>query len=208
MSEKGGFKEIWPIIFLGIVVCLSVTLLTLTGNVTKDKIDEVKRQEVADNLKKIFPDMDDYDNLNDRDEYNTGGVYLIIDKDADTADKEIGIGIKCVGSGYGGDIEMLVGLSVNLTELLKTDLADITIKGLKILEPISETPGLGAKILDNKFQGYFEMIGFSDVKLEEDGGEISAITGATISSKAVVEGIRDTIEDKVNDIKESQGVKS
>ncbi|MDP6157078.1 MAG: FMN-binding protein, partial [Candidatus Thermoplasmatota archaeon] len=74
---------------------------------------------------------------------------------------------------------------------------------IKILEPISETPGLGAKILEDGFQREFQGSMLKDVKLNGEGETdgIDGITGATISSKAVVNGIKTTAFEKIKLIK-------
>ena len=78
---------------------------------------------------------------------------------------------------------------------------------IKILEPISETPGLGAKILEDRFQNEFQGSVLKDVKLNGEGETdgIDGITGATISSKAVVNGVKTTAFEKIKLIKSKMG---
>ena len=78
--------------------------------------------------------------------------------------------------GYSSDIETMVGVK-----------KDGTITGMKVINQ-NETPGLGAKITKTSFIEQFKGMNVRDVKLSEDG--IHAITGATISSKAVVDSIK------------------
>jgi electron transport complex protein RnfG len=64
------------------------------------------------------------------------------------------------------------------------------VKGIQILES-SETPGLGGKIRGESFKNQFrDLSAVGEIGLvksaEPDKGEVQAITGATISSKAVV----------------------
>jgi electron transport complex protein RnfG len=49
-----------------------------------------------------------------------------------------------------------------------------------------ETPGLGTKMTEDKFLNQFKGINISDFKLavKKDGGDVDALTGATISSRA------------------------
>ncbi len=104
----------------------------------------------------------------------------------DKANQKIGIVFKVSPSGYGGPIPILVGLG-----------ADLTIKKIYIgsaSEGLKETPGLGAQIQNAKFKDQFCNRTYSEIKLIKDGGKIQAITGATISSNAVVTGIRQGIE--------------
>ena len=83
-------------------------------------------------------------------------------------------------NGFGGRIEMMLGLMV-----------DGTINKYKIIEQ-KETPGLGTKITESRFSDQFHGMnpGKMVFKVKQDGGEIDAITAATISSRAVVDAIQ------------------
>ena len=87
--------------------------------------------------------------------------------------------VKTGGQGYADRIELLLGLDPALE----------TITGLFILEQ-KETPGLGNKIIEpqwrNQFIGKQTDSWLTVVKTAETGKqEIHAVTGATISSRAV-----------------------
>ena len=84
------------------------------------------------------------------------------------------------GAGYGGDIVLMVGF--------KTDKK--TVISYKVLEA-SETPGLGMKLKTPEFAGQFKGRDGSALKVKKDGGDIEAITSATITSRAVCEAIAD-----------------
>lgn len=83
-------------------------------------------------------------------------------------------------NGFGGRIEMMLGLMV-----------DGTINKYKIIEH-KETPGLGSKITESRFSDQFHGMnpGRKGFKVKQDGGDVDAITAATISSRAVVDAIR------------------
>jgi Predicted NADH:ubiquinone oxidoreductase, subunit RnfG len=71
------------------------------------------------------------------------------------------------------------------------------IKGIKILSQ-EETPGLGAKIDEIKFgekKPWFLQQFEGRLAGELDLRDIQAITGATISSKAVLEGVKNSVSD-------------
>ena len=82
-------------------------------------------------------------------------------------------------TGFGGRIELMAGFNV-----------DGSIKGFKIISA-HETPGLGSKVDEPKFKKQFE--GFHPqkqiLKVRQDGGDIDAVTAATISSRAVLKAI-------------------
>jgi electron transport complex protein RnfG len=65
---------------------------------------------------------------------------------------------------------------------------EYTVTGVKIMAH-SETPGLGAKITEESFTGQFPGVAEDDLMLSKDGGAIDAITGATVSSVAVIDGL-------------------
>ncbi len=192
MSEGGGIKEVIPILFLTIVVCISVVLLVLTDSITRDLIEENEAKEIQEKLEDIFPEMADYK------ENKTLGVYIVRD---DTG--EIGVAFIVEGKGYGGVIKMLLGLDMNLSEIVNEEKdTDVLIKGMKIIPPISETPGLGAKIEEDSFQDQFKNKAVGDLELGEG---IDGITGATISSKGVVNDLKKAAVTKIKLIKDKLG---
>ncbi len=65
---------------------------------------------------------------------------------------------------------------------------EYTVTGVKIMTH-AETPGLGAKITESFFTDQFNGVAVSDLMLSKDGGAIDTITGATVSSQAVIDGI-------------------
>ena len=82
--------------------------------------------------------------------------------------------------GYGGDITLMVGF--------KTDKK--TVISYKVLAA-SETPGLGMKLKTPEFADQFKGKDGTSLKVKKDGGEIEAITSATITSRAVCRAIAD-----------------
>jgi electron transport complex protein RnfG len=71
---------------------------------------------------------------------------------------------------------------------------DGTVAGLAIsMLDQTETPGLGVKVTLAAFRDQFRGKGAEGVRLKKDGGTIDAITAATISSRAVVYGVREAL---------------
>lgn len=81
---------------------------------------------------------------------------------------------------FGGKMELMVGFYV-----------DGTINKYKVIDQ-KETPGLGTKISEPKFSDQFNGInpGKHVFKVKQDGGDIDAVTAATISSRAVIDAIQ------------------
>ncbi len=82
--------------------------------------------------------------------------------------------VKTVVAGYAGDIEMLIGFD-----------AGCKITGIEFVS-MNETPGLGAKAMGNT-QWLSQFMG-------KGNGELDAITGATVTSKAIQKGVEDARE--------------
>jgi len=84
------------------------------------------------------------------------------------------------GGGYGGDIVLMVGFEKDQKTL-------VCYKTLAA----SETPGLGMKLNTPEFALQFKGKDATALKLKKKGGDIEAITAATITSKAVCKALAD-----------------
>ena len=111
-------------------------------------------------------------------------LYKIIDKGGKLA----GYGFLAEGQGYQGKIKIMAVADPSFKRLL----------GIEIIDS-QETPGLGARINKHFFKDQFRglnisvPIEYTKTKPKKDN-EIKAITGATISSKSVVNILNKTIE--------------
>ena len=87
-----------------------------------------------------------------------------------------GVAFETAGKGYGGDVGLMVGIDVKDNQLMGVS---VTTHG--------ETPGMGAKAKsDPSFAAQFKGLALEQpVAVTQDGGSISAISGATITSRAV-----------------------
>lgn len=92
--------------------------------------------------------------------------------------------------GYSGDIDMLVGITVN----------DRSVAGVRVLQH-RETPGLGDKIDRRKSSWIDAFRGRSltnppteQWSVKKDGGAFDGFTGATITPRAVINAVRDTLD--------------
>lgn len=100
----------------------------------------------------------------------------------DDSSNSLGYAMPYEGNGFQGKIRLIVGLNKNLKNIL----------GLEVLEQV-ETPGLGTKVVEKPFTDQFiqlilepEVTWVKGVE-PSNPNEIQAITGATISSKAIVD---------------------
>lgn len=87
-----------------------------------------------------------------------------------------GVAFETYGKGFGGDVGLMVGIDIKSNKLL----------GVGVTTH-AETPGMGAKAKDDpSFSKQFKGLPIKDVyKVSTDGGQINAISGATITSRAV-----------------------
>ena len=111
----------------------------------------------------------------------------IIHRVANASGEPIGVAVESASQGFSGDVKILVGLD-----------KEGTIKGYTILEH-AETPGLGARAVDwfQKDQKG-DIIGQQPSKgkltVSKDGGQIDAITAATITSRAFLKAVNNAYE--------------
>ena len=91
----------------------------------------------------------------------------------------MGYTFKIAPKGYGGEIELTVGISF-----------EGKVTGLTV-GTNSETPGLGAKAQSDKnwITQFAGQPADGSLAVSKDGGTINAITGATITSRAVTDGV-------------------
>lgn len=91
--------------------------------------------------------------------------------------------VSCKPMGYEDVISMVVGLDSNLN-----------VTGVKITS-INDTPGRGSKAQDSSFLSQFtgKKAGVSVTRGAASGNQIQAISGATITSRAVAQGVNDAI---------------
>lgn len=168
--------KVYPIFILTAVVLVSVAVLMFINSLTKPVVAEHKREEINALLQNIYSNMDDYEY---RDE-----IYKVLE-----GEEIIGYAFVAKGKGYGGEITIMVGLNKGL------QIKDVTIMSH------TETPGLGSRVAESSFTSQFEGLAAEDIALAKNGGKIDAVSGATISSEAVVSAVREEIKEKIKSIK-------
>jgi len=165
MRNKILSNKAYPVVFLAVIVVASVVLLMVVNSITSPIVKNMQVEEIKNTLRSIFPEMSEYE-LEDE-------IYIIY-QDGEKA----GYAFIASGSGYSGDIDILVGMD-----------NDFVIKDISVLSQI-ETPGLGSRTTESSFTDQFKGLSASDIALKADGGKIDAVTGATISSRAVVNAVQ------------------
>ena len=162
------------------VLRLTLNLLLITGVVavalagvnaiTKDRIAQAKAAKTLAAVEAVLP----------------GGGQAVEENDPEILalyKGDAGFAVEVSPNGFGGQIHMMVGIdhSGNVT-------------AISIISH-AETPSLGAVAAENSSKGIAfrdQFAGLSDTA--SVGSEIDAITGATITSKAVTDGVNKALE--------------
>ena len=163
------------LVALLVIAAVSGGVLGLVYGVTKDAIAEVDQKKNEAAIQAVLPLNGEITYKADTLKHNYEGVDLTFPCNLafDANGNFQGAAVKTSEGGFGGKIDMMVGF-----------LTDGTIKGTSVLSH-SETPGLGAN-MTGKFKDQFVDKNPADFKLivKKDGGDVDAITAATITSRA------------------------
>lgn len=187
MPENKTQKED-SIVKLGLILLLitscAAILLGFMSEVTEEPIRIQRELENKAALEKVLPEADDYTNISG--DYGLTEDSLV--REVYSSTNDAGYVFKVYPKGYGGEIEIVVSID-----------KDNKIGGVEILSH-AETPGLGANATNDEFKGQYQGKETSD-SLEVVKGapasnpnEIEAITGATITSRAVTTGVNAVLD--------------
>jgi electron transport complex protein RnfG len=173
-------KDMVKLIFaLTVISAAAGIVLSFTNKVTTAPIAAAAQKETVEALAAVLPEFD-----NDPNQCTATIVESNLTWTFHVARK----GGACTGvafetssqKGYGGEIRIMVGVT-----------AANEIKRIKILSQ-KETPGLGTKITADPFISQFnaKRIEGAVWAVKKDQGDFDAVTGATISSRAVLEAVK------------------
>lgn len=157
---------------LTLLVITSVVAAALAGvnALTAGKIAETKLANTQAAVNAVLPGGGEEISFQD----DTGMVSKVFASDT-------GYAVEVLSSGFGGTVDMMVGVG-----------KDGKVLAVQIISH-SETPGLGAvsaaeNAAGEAFRGQFAGMS-GELAVTKDGGQVEAITGATITSRAVVKGV-------------------
>lgn len=179
---------------LGVIALLGTALLAGVNELTHERIVEQEKRRVLRQLNEIVPTaLFNNDLLEDMIEIKNESVFRhpapVLVYRARMDDQPVAVMmIVTAPDGYNGDIRLLTGIG-----------ADGTILGVRVVSH-RETPGLGDPIEIEKSDW---ILGFTNMSLrhpetsgwavKKDGGQFDQFTGATISPRAVVRAIHNTL---------------
>lgn len=165
-------KEIVKVgLILFVITALSALLLAFANKITSPIIAENTRIKTEAAMAVLLPEADSFVKADAQD---SDEIYI------GNCDKEfVGVCVVSSAYGYGGEVKVMTGIN-----------AEGKVTGIDILGH-SETPGLGANAekpeFTSQFAGKTAGIGVSRGKASDN--EINAMSGATITSKAVTEAV-------------------
>jgi electron transport complex protein RnfG len=164
------------IVVLFLICAVTALLLGLVNYITADRIAEIKAEKTAAALSEVLS-ADEYIT----EEYTGDNSSVTEVYSAVTGGEQVGYVVECIVSGSQGNIDMVVGVDT-----------DGAVTGVSIVD-MSETSGLGSKASGEEWRAQF--IGVTEPQsVSKDGGEIDALTGATITSRAVTNGVNIALE--------------
>jgi len=175
MSSGSGWvnSRPWMVISLVLVCLVAALALSRVYLITKPVIEQQKIDATKHALTEVLPAAASFT------EREPGQLWYGLDGDG----SKVGIVFKVAPRGYAGPVETMAGVDL-----------DGRVVGIRIASPaegMRETPGLGLKAREPWFTAQFGGKSADDLKLKKDGGTLDAISAATITSRAVTNGVAD-----------------
>jgi len=167
------------VLFVNAVII--VTLISVVYRLTLNPIENNNNRQREAVMKAVFPQADAFSELPGE---TSGGIVNVFE--GIVSGETAGYVIELSKEGYSGKIQMLVGISS----------VDEIITGMRVLRH-TETPGLGALAVKEDFYGKFDnrtLIPLSVVRASPGENEIDALTGATITTKAITDAVNEAMD--------------
>ena len=172
------------VIVLACICLVSAAVLGLVNKVTVGPIQANTEKTVQESLRNVMPIDGDYEDVTDQ--YSgdpvtvdvTGSVVPV--KAVYKAGDEGYVVESMSPNGFGGALDMMAGVD-----------NDGNVTGIAIISH-AETSGLGSKSTDPEWQAQFKGVN-GTIGVTKDGYQINAITGSTITSRAVCDGVNTAI---------------
>jgi len=171
-------------LILGVVCLIATLVLAVTYEVTRPKIEAELKREEQEALKEIITGADSFEAK------SLDGIDYF---EARRSGALAGYCIKATVNGYNGFLRMIVGIT-----------PDGTVKGVRVLEH-QETPGLGARIDEvrpgEKEPWFLRQFVGKEARTVTVKKDVDAITGATITSRAVSDAVNKAAAEFLEKIK-------
>lgn len=157
-AKEEAYKEIYP--DAATIVSIVEQSESITNEFLNDTLHTVGYKDST---------IDEFNLVADKDGKFIGTIVIVTNK-----------------NGYGGDIQLAVGIS----------LAENKITGISFLT-LNETVGLGMRANEAEFKEQFKDVPFGEISYTKTGSDsanvIDAISGATITTSAVTDGVNSAV---------------
>ena len=181
MAKKAKSTLLNMVLSLTIIAVVAAVALAAMNNATKEPIEQAKKEKTEQAIKAVLPEYAELQAI----EINLDGepAALKCNKAFDASGNFVGMAVESfTEKGFNGHIGVMVGFD-----------AEGNVFGYQILET-GETPGLGSKAgdwfqKDGKGSIIGKTPGDNGFSVSKDGGDVDAITAATISSRAFCDAI-------------------
>ncbi len=161
-----------PVVVLTLVCIVIAGSLAAANSLTAPVIEEATRAAQEKARLELLPEAEGFKRM-----LGYGGERV---SDICVALNGVGVVVTAEAKGYGGDMTVMVAFD-----------ADDTIKRIKVTEQ-TETKGIGSKVADNSaYWTQYEGLPARQLVLNED---VDAVTGATRSSRALLEAVNAAVE--------------
>lgn len=154
-----------------LITAVVAGLLAFVNELTAGRIDELTRQKAEQAMREVLP-AQDYTPLDAALPQGVTEAYRAGDA---------GYVVRVAPNGFGGTIDLMVGVK-----------ADGTVNGVAVIAH-SETASLGANCTREEFRAQYAG-GAGPFAVGQDGGTIEALTGATVTSRAVTDGVNAALD--------------
>ena len=154
-----------------LITAVVAGLLAFVNELTAGRIDELTRQKAEQAMREVLP-AQDYTPLDAALPQGVTEAYRAGDD---------GYIVRVAPNGFGGAIDLMVGVR-----------ADGTVNGVAVIAH-SETASLGANCTREEFRAQYAG-GAGPFAVGQDGGTIEALTGATVTSRAVTDGVNAALD--------------
>jgi len=197
MAEKKSFSEtrVYPIFFMIVLTIVFVGVLATFYHLTQERVQNYKAKNLQTTVLNLFDlPIENVDasykkhiKVIDKEVEIEGETVSLRYYEASDGDKMLGYSFTVSGSGLWSTITAMLAVTPDLKEIIKLEIVNQ-----------NETPGLGGRITEDWFKQQFtkkQMVQGRKILLfklipEKDKAnpnDINQITGATASSKAVVD---------------------
>ena len=161
------------------VICVvSGSILGLVYNATKDPIAAAETAKKTEAIKNVLPEFNELKETMVKSAMEDAEIPFYLAYDANN--NFIGAAVETfTNKGFSGNISLMVGI-----------LANGTINNISVLQH-AETPGLGSKMSESSFKDQFNNKNTTsfNFNVKKEGGDVDAITAATISSRAFCDAV-------------------